>query len=115
MRKKLRLSPLQISLLHEFSEKSSLASPSLLANQIKALPVTLTGMNSITRAISSAGGVAFDNLDSNLMRLDRPGQFIAGEMLNWEAPTGGYLFQGVFATGAIAADGIANYLALEKD
>lgn len=110
LRKKLRFSPLQTALLYEFAAKADMADPERLGKMIKALPVPLVAMNGIERAISSAGGVKFSNLDDTLMIKNLPGQFVAGEMLDWEAPTGGYLLQGCFATGAVAADGIANYL-----
>ncbi|KZL15755.1 Ferredoxin--NADP reductase [Pseudovibrio axinellae] len=81
-----------------------------LAAYIKALPLKLTAPRSIDRAISSAGGVSFDAIDQHYMLTSVPGVFVAGEMLDWEAPTGGYLLQGVFATGRSAALGIAAYL-----
>ncbi|WP_340149812.1 TIGR03862 family flavoprotein [uncultured Sneathiella sp.] len=110
LRKKLRLSPLQTALLHEVMPKPDLNDPGKLSKGIKALPVTLVGMQGIARAISSAGGVTFGSLTDKLMIKGMRGQFVAGEMLDWEAPTGGYLLQGCFATGAVAADGIAEYL-----
>ncbi len=67
---------------------------------INAVPVRLTGTASIDRAISTAGGIALDELDERFMLRRRPGSFAAGEMLDWEAPTGGYLLQASFATGA---------------
>lgn len=114
LRKKLRLSPAKLALLYEFTEKPDLQDVAKMSKMIKALPVPLTGINDITRAISSAGGVKFDNLDENLMLKNKPGQFVAGEMLDWEAPTGGYLLQGSFATGVIAADGITSFLKLSQ-
>ena len=63
------------------------------------MPVRLTGIAPIARAISTAGGIAFDEIDSRFMLRRRPGIFVAGEMLDWEAPTGGYLLQACFATG----------------
>ena len=74
------------------------------------MPVTLTGIAPIARAISTAGGIAFSEIDSRFMLRRRPGVFIAGEMLDWEAPTGGYLLQAAFATGAAAADGALAWL-----
>lgn len=112
LRKKLRLSPVKIALLYEFGDKADLQDIERLANMVKALSLPLVGINDITRAISSAGGVKFENLNDNLMINGTAGHFVAGEMLDWEAPTGGYLLQGSFATGVIAADGIADYLAL---
>ncbi|MAL78788.1 MAG: aminoacetone oxidase family FAD-binding enzyme [Sneathiella sp.] len=112
LRKMLNLSPLHIALLHEFADKSDFDDANRLGRLIKALPVPLTGMQGIARAISSAGGVKFANLTDDLMIRGTAGHFVAGEMLNWEAPTGGYLLQGCFATGAVAADGIAQYLGI---
>jgi len=77
-----------------------------LAALIKAVPLTATGMASLDRAISTAGGVRRDMLDSNLMLHVRPGSYVAGEMLDWEAPTGGYLLQTCFASGFTAARGM---------
>jgi predicted flavoprotein YhiN len=78
---------------------------------VNAVPVRLTGIAGIARAISSAGGVAFDELDPGFMIRRLPGVFVAGEMLDWEAPTGGYLLQACFATGAAAGRGALKYLA----
>ena len=77
-----------------------------LAARIKAVPLNATGFAGLERAISSAGGITRDAIDDHLMLKALPGVFVAGEMLDWEAPTGGYLLQGCFATGAWAADGI---------
>lgn len=85
--------------------------PLRLAGLVKEVPVRLAGTMPIARAISSAGGVAFDELDARLMLRRRPGLFVAGEMLDWEAPTGGYLLQGCFATGIAAAGGALDWLA----
>ena len=65
----------------------------------------------IARAISTAGGVRFADLDERLMLRGRPGTFVAGEMLDWEAPTGGYLLQAAFSTGRLAAEGVLRWLA----
>jgi uncharacterized flavoprotein (TIGR03862 family) len=81
-----------------------------LAAALKALPLRLTGVRPIERAISSAGGVAFDEVDDALMLRRLPGVFVAGEMLDWEAPTGGYLLQACFSTAARAAEGMAERL-----
>ena len=110
LRKKLKFSPIQTALLYEFAVKEDLTDPARLGKSVKALPIPLQAINGIERAISSAGGVKFKNLNRQLMIKNLPGQFVAGEMLDWEAPTGGYLLQGCFATGAVAADGIAKYL-----
>ncbi|AGK58170.1 hypothetical protein HYPDE_32488 [Hyphomicrobium denitrificans 1NES1] len=81
-----------------------------LAARIKAAPVRITGLAGLERAISTAGGVAWRSLNEDLMLTARPGFFVAGEMLDWEAPTGGYLLQGTFATSARAANGLLNWL-----
>jgi predicted flavoprotein YhiN len=83
---------------------SSLSNASLVG-LIHAVPVQLNGLAPIARAISTAGGIAFDELDADFMIRRLPGVFAAGEMLDWEAPTGGYLLQASFATGAAAGRG----------
>jgi predicted flavoprotein YhiN len=87
-------------------------SPPDLARMINAVPIELTGVAPIARAISTAGGIAFDELDNNFMLHRLPGVFAAGEMLDWEAPTGGYLLQASFATGAAAGRGALKWLDL---
>jgi uncharacterized flavoprotein (TIGR03862 family) len=82
-----------------------------LAKRIKAVRLTLTGAQGLARAISSAGGVTLDQVDDGLMLTTLPGVFVAGEMLDWEAPTGGYLLQASMASGAVAADGVVRWLA----
>jgi len=79
--------------------------PDALAKLIKAVPVRLTGIAPIARAISTAGGISFDEIDENFMLRHRPGVFVAGEMLDFDAPTGGYLLQAAFATGVAAGKG----------
>ncbi|HEY0102523.1 MAG TPA: TIGR03862 family flavoprotein [Brevundimonas sp.] len=81
-----------------------------LARRIKAVRLTLTGMQGLARAISSAGGVRLDQVDDRLMLTALPGVFVAGEMLDWEAPTGGYLLQASMASGVAAADGVLEWL-----
>src|SRR3984957_7168369 len=114
LRKAAQLSPVGIGLLQEATVKSGTPLASLsaeeLAASINAVPVQLTGVASIARAISSAGGVAFDQLDADFMLRRLPGVLAAGEMLDWEAPTGGYLLQGCFATGFAAGIGAAKWL-----
>ena len=109
LRKAASLSPVAIGLLQEAAKASGmpLASmpPAELARFINAVPIQLTGVAPIARAISSAGGIAFDELDGDYMIRKLPGVFAAGEMLDWEAPTGGYLLQASFATGAAAGKG----------
>ena len=89
-------------------------SPAELARLINAVPVQLTGVAPIARAISSAGGIRFDELDAHFMLRQLPGVFAAGEMLDWEAPTGGYLLQASFATGMAAGKGALNWLNTTK-
>lgn len=98
LRKVLRLDPQRIALLSEFGRPF----PDDLAPLIKALPLRQAGPRPIDQAISTAGGLRFDALDGFMLR-DRPGVFAAGEMLDWEAPTGGYLISGCLATGIAAA------------
>ncbi|RYY20036.1 MAG: TIGR03862 family flavoprotein, partial [Cytophagaceae bacterium] len=81
-----------------------------LADSLRALPIPVRGLRPLAEAISSAGGVAFSEVDEHLMLRQRPGTFVAGEMLDWEAPTGGYLLQGCFSTGAWAAQAASEYL-----
>ena len=106
LRKALKLSPVETNLLREAHGKDLPTQPSALAHAIKAAPIRLTGTQGLARAISSAGGVRLDGLDEHLMLTARPGVFVAGEMLDWEAPTGGYLLQASFATGLAAAQGV---------
>jgi uncharacterized flavoprotein (TIGR03862 family) len=83
--------------------------PPHLAEALTALPVPVAGLRPLAEAISSAGGVAFAEVDEHLMLRRRPGTFVAGEMLDWEAPTGGYLLQGCFSTGTWVAAGVARW------
>jgi len=110
LRKAIRLSPVAIGLLQEAAMVSGAAlsslAPAKLAELINAVPLQLNGTTPIARAISTAGGISFDELDADFMIRRLPGIFAAGEMLDWEAPTGGYLLQAAFATGAAAARGI---------
>jgi uncharacterized flavoprotein (TIGR03862 family) len=114
LRKVAHLSPVAIGLLQEAAVASGAAlsslSPSNLAGLINAVPVKLNGVAPIVRAISTAGGIAFDELDANFMIRRLPGTFASGEMLDWEAPTGGYLLQASFATGAAAGRGVLKWL-----
>lgn len=103
LRKAAGLTPLAINLVREAHGG---AVPQDLAHAVKHLPVTLTGTRGLERAISSAGGIAWSAVDEALMLKALPGVFVAGEMLDWEAPTGGYLLQACFATGVAAAEGV---------
>jgi len=81
-----------------------------LADRVKALPLRLVGVQGLDRAISTAGGVGLAEVDAGFMLSRRPGVFVCGEMLDWEAPTGGYLLQGAFSTGRAAAAGVLGWL-----
>ena len=111
LRKAIGLSPAAIALLHEAHGKTLPAEPQALAAAIKSVPFAISGLAPIARAISSAGGIAWDALDEHYMLRHLPGVFAAGEMLDWEAPTGGYLLQACFSTGAAAGQGVLKWLA----
>jgi uncharacterized flavoprotein (TIGR03862 family) len=85
--------------------------PAGLLASLTALPIPVAGLRPLAEAISAAGGVPFAEVDAHLMLRRRPGTFVAGEMLDWEAPTGGYLLQGCFSTGAWVAAGVRQWLA----
>jgi predicted flavoprotein YhiN len=114
LRKAAQVSPVGIGLLQEAARVSGISlsslSPQNLAELVNAVPVVLTGIAPIARAISTAGGIALDELDADFMIRHLPGVFAAGEMLDWEAPTGGYLLQACFATGAAAGRGALKWL-----
>jgi uncharacterized flavoprotein (TIGR03862 family) len=114
LRKAAHLPPVAIGLLQEAAMASGASLSSLstasLAGLINAVPVRLTGTAPIARAISTAGGIAFGELDADFMIRRLPGVFASGEMLDWEAPTGGYLLQASFATGAAAGRGVLKWL-----
>jgi uncharacterized flavoprotein (TIGR03862 family) len=114
LRKAVHLSPAAIGLLQETAIASGVSLSSLaitsLAGLINAMPIELSGVAPIARAISTAGGIAFDELDADFMIRRLPGVFAAGEMLDWEAPTGGYLLQASFATGVAAGRGALKWL-----
>jgi uncharacterized flavoprotein (TIGR03862 family) len=103
-------SGVKLALLHEILSKEAFADAHGVAHAIKALPVRLTRARPIEEAISTAGGIPFDALDAHLMIERLPGVFCAGEMLDWEAPTGGYLLTACFASGLVAGRGAAAYL-----
>lgn len=115
LRKAANLSPVAIGLLQEAAIASGQPLASLSRNKlvalINAVPIRLTGVAPIARAISTAGGISFEELDDSYMLRKLPGVFAAGEMLDWEAPTGGYLLQASFATGAAAGRGALRWLA----
>ncbi len=110
--RKCGFSAVAVALLYEIipSEKLAKTTPDILANYLKSLPITLTATTDIARAISSAGGISRQSIDENFMLKSKPGIFVAGEMLDWEAPTGGYLLQACFSTAVSAAKGILNFI-----
>jgi uncharacterized flavoprotein (TIGR03862 family) len=114
LRKAAHLSPVGIGLLQEAAIASGVSLSSLstasLAGLINAVPVQLNGIAPIARAISTAGGISFDEIDADFMIRRLPGVFASGDMLDWEAPTGGYLLQASFATGAAAGRGVLKWL-----
>lgn len=110
LRKSTGLPPVAVALLSEPGARP--ADPEQLAARIKALPLVATGFPAPERAISSAGGIMWDAIDDTFMLTALPGIHVAGEMLDWEAPTGGYLLQACFATGLAAAHGAAARLGL---
>jgi uncharacterized flavoprotein (TIGR03862 family) len=114
LRKAAGLSPVGIGLLQEAAARMGTPLAAMPAGTLAALiggvPVVLTGPASIDRAISTAGGLAFDEIDDRFMLRRWPGLFVAGEMMDWEAPTGGYLLQACFAAGVAAGKGVLEFL-----
>lgn len=108
LKTRLSLAPVAVGLLHEQAPLPR--DPAALAARIKAAPVRVTGLQGLERAISSAGGIRREALDPGLMLTARPGVFACGEMLDWDAPTGGYLLQACLASGAAAARGVLAWL-----
>jgi uncharacterized flavoprotein (TIGR03862 family) len=106
LRRTARLAPVAIALLREATGNRLPEDPTDLARLAKAVPLPVTATAPIDRAISSAGGIALDEVDDTFMLRRRPGTFVAGEMLDWEAPTGGYLLQATFSTAVAAAQGV---------
>lgn len=106
----LGLDGVKAALLRELTPADCFADPAQLAKAIKALPLKLIKARPLDEAISSAGGVRFEALDEHLMLKQLPGVFCAGEMLDWEAPTGGYLLTGCFASGRAAGLGVLSWL-----
>jgi predicted flavoprotein YhiN len=98
------------ALLRELAPAEAFADPARLAQAVKLLPLTLIKPRPLDEAISTAGGVPFEALDERLMLKRLPGVFCAGEMLDWEAPTGGYLLTACFASGRAAGLGIVEWL-----
>jgi uncharacterized flavoprotein (TIGR03862 family) len=113
LKSRLHLDGIKMALLYEKIPREAMQQPETLAAAIKAVPVTLQAARPLDEAISSAGGVRFESMDAALMLNTLPGVFCAGEMLDWEAPTGGYLLQASFASGRCAALGVASYLGVK--
>lgn len=110
LRKGAGLDGVKAALARLFSTEDERRDPVRLAARLKALPIPLVRIRPIEEAISSAGGIRFSEVDSRFMLKARSGTFVAGEMLDWEAPTGGYLLTGCFATGRAAANGVLDWL-----
>ena len=112
LKSRLGIAGLKMALLHEVLSPEQLHDPDRLAAALKGLPLRLARPRPVEEAISTAGGVRLEALDVNGMLRDLPGVFCAGEMLDWEAPTGGYLLTACFATGRVAGEGAARWLRL---
>jgi uncharacterized flavoprotein (TIGR03862 family) len=110
LRRQAGIDGVKAALLHEVTPRERLSDADALAAAIKALPITLVRPRPVAEAISTAGGVRLEQLDDDLMVRARPGVFCAGEMLDWEAPTGGYLLTAAMASGRIAGIGAARHL-----
>ncbi len=110
LRKAASIEGVKAALLRETADAETLADAARLTAHIKALPLTLSGVRPVTEAISSAGGVALDEIDAQFMLRRLPGVFVAGEMLDWEAPTGGYLLSACLATGRAAGSGALGFV-----
>ncbi len=110
LQSRLGLKGVKANLLREVLSAEQMHDTALLARTIKALPLRLIAPRPLREAISTAGGVTFEALDEKLMLNKSPGLFCAGEMLDWEAPTGGYLLSACFASGHVAGSGVLNWL-----
>ncbi len=113
LRRAIGLDPVAIALVRESTGGAVPSDAAVTAKLVKAVPVVVTATMPIDRAISSAGGIAWTEVDESLMLRALPGTFVAGEMLDWEAPTGGYLLQASFSTGVVAAQGALAWLGRE--
>jgi uncharacterized flavoprotein (TIGR03862 family) len=114
LRRRAGITGVKAALIHEFATEEELATAERLAATIKSLPLRVVSTRPLDEAISSAGGVDFAAMDGNLMLHALPGVFCAGEMLDWEAPTGGYLLTACFASGYAAGHGAVRWLAVER-
>jgi uncharacterized flavoprotein (TIGR03862 family) len=107
---KLGITGVKLALLHEVLDKDDFRNDAKLVETIKSLPITVHAVRPIAEAISTAGGVCFEGLTPDYMLANKPGVFVAGEMLDWEAPTGGYLLTACFATGQAAGQGAVRWI-----
>lgn len=114
LKSRLGISGVKMALLWETLGKNAAADSLQLAHTIKSLPITVTSPRPVAEAISSAGGVRFTEVNERLMLKALPGVFVAGEMLDWEAPTGGYLLTACLAQGLWAGEGVRDWLALQS-
>ncbi len=114
LQSRLNLRGVKTALLRELCSLETLQDPILLANAIKALPITLTAPRPVAEALSTAGGVKLEAMNRDLMLAEMPGVFCAGEMLDWEAPTGGYLLTACFASGKVAGKAALAWLEKRK-
>jgi predicted flavoprotein YhiN len=110
LKSRLHIDGIKAGILYEVISKEAMADPVQLAAAIKAVPIALTAARPLDEAISTAGGVLFEGLTAGLMVESLPGVFCAGEMLDWEAPTGGYLLQACFASGNRAGQGVLQFV-----
>ncbi len=110
LKSRIGITGVKMALLHEVLSKEQFADAATLAAAIKALAITVHATRPIEEAISTAGGVSFGSLDEKLMLQSLPGVFVAGEMVDWEAPTGGYLLTACFASGLAAGLGVLDWL-----
>ncbi len=113
LKSRLHIDGIKAAMLHELLTKDQMHDPVQLATAIKALPITLSAARPIDEAISSAGGVLFEGMTDQLMLEPLPGVFCAGEMLDWDAPTGGYLLTACLASGAAAGQGVLSFIGKE--
>ncbi|MFG6428836.1 TIGR03862 family flavoprotein [Roseateles sp. LYH14W] len=113
LKSRLHLSPLKLGLLHELLTREQMLDAATLAASIKSLPLRLHAARPVAEAISTAGGIRFEAMNDGLMLTALPGVFAAGEMVDWEAPTGGYLLTACFASGRAAAGGVSAWLAAQ--
>jgi hypothetical protein len=110
LKSRLGLDGIKLALLNELLPRDTLHQPALLAAAIQALPVTVVAARPLDEAIGTAGGVRFEAMDAALMLRQRPGVFCAGEMVDWEAPTGGYLLTACLSSGRLAGQGVLAWL-----